>query len=29
MVEFSLVKWSKFMGCHMVVKKGTHKIFLR
>ena len=24
MVEFSLVKWSKCLGCHMVVKKGTH-----
>ena len=24
MAEFSLVKWSQCLGCHMVVKKGTH-----
>ena len=24
MAEFSPVKWSKYLGYHMVVKKGTH-----
>ena len=24
MVEFSLVKWHKCLGCHMVMEKGTH-----
>ena len=24
MVEFSPVKWLKFLGCHMVMEKGTH-----
>ena len=23
-VEFSLVKWLKCLGCHMVMEKGTH-----
>ena len=23
-VEFSLIKWSKCLGCHMVVKQGIH-----
>ena len=24
MVEFSPIKWSKCLGCHMVMKKDTH-----
>ena len=24
MAEFSPAKWSKYLRCHMVVKKGTH-----